>query len=55
MVAEVLALRSGRPGGFLRERSGPINDLPHAAEATEAEAAEAQAPAMVRSTASGSP
>jgi xanthine/CO dehydrogenase XdhC/CoxF family maturation factor len=53
LVAEVLAVRSGRPGGYLRERSGPIHDLPHAAEV--AEAAGSQAPAMVRSTASRSP
>lgn len=33
IVAEILAVRNGRGGGFLRGRSGPIHDRPQAAEA----------------------
>ncbi len=36
VTAEVLAVRSGRGGGFLRERRGPIHDFPHAAEIARA-------------------
>jgi xanthine dehydrogenase accessory factor len=36
LTAEILAVRSGRGGGFLRDRRGPIHDLPHAAEITGA-------------------
>jgi xanthine/CO dehydrogenase XdhC/CoxF family maturation factor len=38
VTAEILALRSGRPAGFLKDRVGPIHDLPHAAEVSEAPA-----------------
>jgi xanthine/CO dehydrogenase XdhC/CoxF family maturation factor len=36
VTAEILAVRSGRGGGFLRDRPGPIHDLPHAAEVARA-------------------
>lgn len=32
IAGEILATRGGRPGGFLKDRPGPIHDLPHAAE-----------------------
>jgi xanthine dehydrogenase accessory factor len=32
VVAEILATKNGRGAGFLRDRSGPIHDEPHAAE-----------------------
>ena len=38
VTAEVLATKNARPAGFLRDRPGPIHDLPHAAEVSEASA-----------------
>ncbi len=35
LTAEVLAVRSGRGAGFLRDRRGPIHDLPHPAEVAD--------------------
>jgi xanthine dehydrogenase accessory factor len=33
IVGEIMALRNGRPGGFLRDRQGPIHERPQAQEA----------------------
>ncbi len=38
VTAEVLAAKNARPAGFLKDRPGPIHDLPHAAEVSEASA-----------------
>jgi xanthine dehydrogenase accessory factor len=38
VTAEILAMKSGRPAGFLRDRRGPIHDLPHPAEVSETSA-----------------
>ena len=52
VTAEILAMRSGRPAGFLKDRAGPIHDLPHAAEVSDAPAP-AGAPAPPSTPASG--
>jgi xanthine dehydrogenase accessory factor len=38
IVGEILAVRNGREGGFLRDREGHIHDRPHAAEEAPATA-----------------
>jgi xanthine dehydrogenase accessory factor len=41
IAGEILAVRNGRPAGFLKDRLGPIHDEPHAAEMEPAPASRA--------------